>query len=389
MVTSDVGELGELGQIGDLPVGGVEEIVTAPSNFDEAVQYTQNSVVEGTYVDDSGTAVHPTDTDPVNVRFVIPGVCSTCMCVFVRPVCYVCVVCLVCVLCFVLPCAPSPCSALLAASYLRARPAVLSSATVIDVELFVSVDNGTTWLDADTPTGPVVQVNSTVVFMYVVTNPSELVLTNVTLTSGVLDLESSAGDLDSLEPGQVVKIFTEPPTDNVLGAYNNTATVTGTYVDDVGTVSEPQDSDSVHVFFAQPGVWDLSHARIGLRLFWHCSRLGFYSCSNLAQYIFFFFFVFVFDVHFYFLTAVAVHVFKASFVIPFFLPPSAGIDVELYVSPDNGTTWYDADTPTGPTLLKGTPVLLKYVVTNTLPVPLTSVVLSKPQQRRAGRNDVA
>ena len=75
-VTSDVGELGELGQIGDLPVGGVKEIVTAPSTFGAVGQYTKSAVVVGTYLGDSGAAVHPTDMDPVNVQFISsPGVC--------------------------------------------------------------------------------------------------------------------------------------------------------------------------------------------------------------------------------------------------------------------------------------------------------------------------
>ena len=61
-------------------------------------------------------------------------------------------------------------------------------------------------------------------------------------------------------------------------------------------------------------------------------------------------------------------------------PLSAGIVVKLYISSDNGTTWLDANSPTGPVILAGTPVLLKYVVNNTGNSTLTNVSLPKHLQ---------
>jgi len=59
---------------------------------------------------------------------------------------------------------------------------------------------------------------------------------------------------------------------------------------------------------------------------------------------------------------------------------SSAIAVKLYVSTDNGVTWFDADTSPGPLNSEGMPVLLKYVVNNTGNVPLTNVTLSKHLQ---------
>ena len=56
---------------------------------------------------------------------------------------------------------------------------------------------------------------------------------------------------------------------------------------------------------------------------------------------------------------------------------SSAIAVKLYISTDNGVTWFDADTSPGPLTSEGMPVLLKYVVNNTGNVPLKNVTLSK------------
>ena len=51
----------------------------------------------------------------------------------------------------------------------------------IDVKKEVSVDGGTTYDDANSPTGPSVLVDDTVMFRFTVTNPN-IVPVNVTLT---------------------------------------------------------------------------------------------------------------------------------------------------------------------------------------------------------------
>jgi hypothetical protein len=49
----------------------------------------------------------------------------------------------------------------------------------IDIEKYVSVDGGTTWLDADTAAGPLAAVGSDVKFKVVVTNTGDAQLTNI------------------------------------------------------------------------------------------------------------------------------------------------------------------------------------------------------------------
>ncbi|OWZ83826.1 DUF7507 domain-containing protein [Natranaerobius trueperi] len=51
------------------------------------------------------------------------------------------------------------------------------------------------------------------------------------------------------------------------------------------------------------------------------------------------------------------------------------IDVEKLVSPDEGTTFVDADTPPGPNIPQGTDPIYRYLVTNTGNVPLENITL--------------
>ncbi|RZN40520.1 MAG: DUF11 domain-containing protein [Methanosarcinales archaeon] len=58
------------------------------------------------------------------------------------------------------------------------------------------------------------------------------------------------------------------------------------------------------------------------------------------------------------------------------IPQDPSIDVEKYVSIDDGTTWEDADAPTGPYLLSGTDPQFRFVVNNTGNVNLTGISLT-------------
>ena len=58
------------------------------------------------------------------------------------------------------------------------------------------------------------------------------------------------------------------------------------------------------------------------------------------------------------------------------IPQNPAIDVEKYVSVDGGTTWEDADDPTGPFFICDKDPQFKFVVTNTGNVDLTGITLT-------------
>ena len=177
----------------------------------------------------------------------------------------------------------------------------------IDVEKYVF--DGTSWYDADSPTGPyVANTTNPVVFRFEITNNGTTDLTNVTLT-----------DTDMISTFYTNQACTIPATFPIAtlaqgaaavtvygklnwaaGQHSNTATVTGT--PPVGP--NVSDTDPAHYFGSDPK-----------------------------------------------------------------------IDVEKYVY--DGTTWHDADTPTGPNIPSSiNPVVFRFVITNTGNVDLTSVTLS-------------
>ncbi|MEK7344573.1 MAG: hypothetical protein AAB176_02670 [Pseudomonadota bacterium] len=63
----------------------------------------------------------------------------------------------------------------------------------IDLTKYVSVDNGTTWIDANSPTGPLLSSGSGInpQFKYTVTNSGNITLADVTLTDAVYDLNGA------------------------------------------------------------------------------------------------------------------------------------------------------------------------------------------------------
>ncbi|MEL7561556.1 MAG: hypothetical protein AAGU24_00260, partial [Dehalogenimonas sp.] len=113
----------------------------------------------------------------------------------------------------------------------------------VDIEKFVSVDGGVTWLDADSALGPYVLVGDSVKFKVIVTNTG-----NVTLGIGVVDTDFTfAGIVTSLAPGASDEsdVFT---TTAVIGQQWDEAVVTGTPL--VGT--PVTDSDRAYYFGAYP-----------------------------------------------------------------------------------------------------------------------------------------
>ncbi len=106
----------------------------------------------------------------------------------------------------------------------------------IDVEKYVSVDYGVTWLDADTAgDAPEKRVTNNLKYKYVVTNTGQVPLINITLSdfheSTYLNL-SHIMIIDPLPAGGTFEGFygLEPPYIQALeGLHTNTATATGDY----------------------------------------------------------------------------------------------------------------------------------------------------------------
>lgn len=122
----------------------------------------------------------------------------------------------------------------------------------IDVEKYVSVDGGTTWVDADDPTGPVLLSGTNPLFKFVVTGDEGLTLVDVELSDSDFDLNGNA-------QGTSVAIGTLAPGDDPYeliftgatfqpGQHANTATVTASTV--LGTPL--QDQDAAHYFGFSP-----------------------------------------------------------------------------------------------------------------------------------------
>lgn len=159
----------------------------------------------------------------------------------------------------------------------------------------VSPDNGVTWIDANTPPGPDVVVGINPQFRFTVTNTGSVTLSNVQVTD---DVYGFIGSVPSLAPGASAQFFHTGVW--AIGQHVNIATATGDYLGQTVTAT-----DQAYWFGAQPG-----------------------------------------------------------------------IDVRKEVSPDNGATWFDANTPPGPDVIFGTNPQFRFTVTNTGNVALLSVYVS-------------
>jgi hypothetical protein len=102
----------------------------------------------------------------------------------------------------------------------------------IDLTKYVSIDGGSTWIDANTPTGPSLSATAGInpQFKYTALNDGNVTLTDVTLTDPTYDLNGgTAGtsfDWGDLAPGQLAEfIFTAP---FMLGQNSGNAVVTAT-----------------------------------------------------------------------------------------------------------------------------------------------------------------
>jgi hypothetical protein len=143
-------------------------------------------------------------------------------------------------------------------SYFGANPG-------IDVEKYVSVDGGVTWLDADTATGPVLTEASPYdpKFRFVIHNTGNVDLTGVTLHDDKFDLNGAAPGTDltfnlakddgvandgagAVESADThVVTFTAPWA---KGQHEDTATASGTYADTAGHSKTVSDTDQAHYY---------------------------------------------------------------------------------------------------------------------------------------------
>lgn len=78
----------------------------------------------------------------------------------------------------------------------------------IELKKMVSVDGGTTWLDASVPDGPVLQEGIAPQFKFTITNTGNVTLTNITLNDDVIDLGNQSAVPD-LAPGETHEVVIE------------------------------------------------------------------------------------------------------------------------------------------------------------------------------------
>lgn len=114
-------------------------------------------------------------------------------------------------------------------------------AGAVDIEKYVSVDGGTTWMDGDSAPGPLVEPGDPVSFRLLVTNTGEAELTNIVLTDSAFDVSVCSVPV-TLAPGASFGCDTGP-VDAVEGQVTNTATVTATAGD-----ASVTDTDSASYF---------------------------------------------------------------------------------------------------------------------------------------------
>jgi hypothetical protein len=109
----------------------------------------------------------------------------------------------------------------------------------IDIEKYVSVDNGVTWEDADDPTGPFAVEGGTVKFKFEVKNTGEVVLSNIAIQDTDFDL-SSCPIPSTLAPS--VSFECDIMTTAVLGQHTDTGTVDVSFM--YGNSNSRSDSDT-------------------------------------------------------------------------------------------------------------------------------------------------
>lgn len=103
------------------------------------------------------------------------------------------------------------------------------------IQKYVSINGGATWIDADTPPGPLLPPQTTpLLIRFVVLNNGQVTLSNIVVTDSVYGL---IGAIPSLPPGAQFEWILTVPWE--LGPHENVATATGVYNNVVYTDSDP------------------------------------------------------------------------------------------------------------------------------------------------------
>jgi uncharacterized repeat protein (TIGR01451 family) len=300
----------------------------------------------------------------------------------------------------------------------------------IDVEKYVSIDGGATWVDADTITGPYLNSGTAPQFKFWVKNTGNVPLSNVSVSDS--DFTLPAGCIvTTLAVGEVDECIITAAW--AAGQHTDTATATGTFSDGNNTPKEARDTDDANYFGADPKIDVEKEVSVdgGLTWFDADDAPGPYSSGPTAP-IYRFTVTNNGNVPLSGVTLTDSPVMSLfgdiGLTVPCTIPGTLGIgngftcfasepwaagqhedtatatgtftdsnntpeeasdtdkahyygvnpaiDVEKEVSVDNGVTWFDADSPTGPLLPNGVSPRFRFTVKNTGGVPLTSVTLS-------------
>ena len=139
----------------------------------------------------------------------------------------------------------------------------------VDLEKYVSVDGGTTFVDADSPTGPTTSLNAPVIFRITVANTGNVTLTSLALADTKYDLTGASLYLDAdkdsiLDAGETTVVTSLAPGEQGILLYT-LPYETGQHVNiaSVTTGQGAADSDAAHYFglvndgpgVRTPGFW--------------------------------------------------------------------------------------------------------------------------------------
>ncbi len=283
----------------------------------------------------------------------------------------------------------------------------------ISVKKYVSPDNGLTWFDAETPTGPVIYSDVSPQFEFVVTNTGNVPLTQVTVTDSVYGVISVGGNLDV---GASFGIIIIRPWSE--GQHENQAVATGSYGAETASASDLSYYLGVQV--PAPAIKVTKYVSADNGVTWVSAQTA--PGPNISSNV---------QPQFKFVVTNTGNVplslvsltdsvygpislggnlpvgasFESTIIVPWSEGPHeneatvtgtygtdtvtssdlshyVGVQVEIpgvsivkYVSPDNGVTWLDADTPPGPDIFSNVQPQFQFVVTNTGNVDLTNVVV--------------
>ena len=306
-------------------------------------------------------------------------------------------------------------------------PTPIPAVPAINVEKLVSVDNQTTWQDADASPGPQTLAGGAVYYRFIVTNIGNVTLSNITLSDNVYSL-TGCNPPKLLGPSQSYTCYHGPVTAQV-GQHMNTATATGTFGGIV--VSDADDAN----YFAptQPALDLEKYVSVDNQATWHdadtppgpqatsgnnvyfrfvISNVGnvpltnvtlsddvynLSSCSSIPNPL-------PVGANFTCIlgpltaqigqhtnSAATTGVYEGATLrdsddANYYAPPEPALDLEKLVSVDSQLTWQDADAPPGPLTTAGRDVYFRFVVMNAGNVPLSNVTLTDNVYNLSGCN---